>query len=85
MYGFHAKSWVQSWFHQIRDCCFSQSESPSCVFCIFLFSNLCFHVSFTEERLPSGHSAIKPSSVECCSDTCICLLENSELAVDLKI
>ena len=29
-----------------------------------------FHVSFTEERLPSGHSAIKPRSVECCSDGC---------------
>ena len=26
-----------------------------------------FHVSFTEERLPSGHSAIKPRLVECCS------------------
>ncbi len=27
-----------------------------------------FHVSFTEERLPSGHSAIKPRLVEGCSD-----------------
>ena len=25
---------------------------------------------FTEERLPPGHSAIKPRSVECCSDGC---------------
>ena len=29
-----------------------------------------FRVTFTEERLPSGHSAIKPRSVECCSDDC---------------
>ena len=27
-------------------------------------------MSFTEERLPSGHSAIKPRLVECCSDGC---------------
>ena len=27
-----------------------------------------FHLSFSEERQPSGHSAIKPRSVECCSD-----------------
>ena len=27
-------------------------------------------VSFTEERLPLGHSARKPRSVECCSDSC---------------
>ncbi len=27
-----------------------------------------FHVSCTEERLPSGHSAIKPRLVEGCSD-----------------
>lgn len=27
-----------------------------------------YPVSFTEERLPSGHSAIKPMSVECYSD-----------------
>ena len=27
-----------------------------------------FHVSCTEERLPSGHSAIKPRLVDCCSD-----------------
>ena len=29
-----------------------------------------FHVSFTEERLPSGHSAIKPRTLECCGDGC---------------
>ena len=28
------------------------------------------HMSFTEEKLPSGHSAIKPRSMECCSDGC---------------
>ena len=27
-------------------------------------------MSFTEESLLSGHSAIKPRSVECCSDGC---------------
>uniref|UniRef100_A0A7N8X1S9 Potassium channel, subfamily K, member 10a n=1 Tax=Mastacembelus armatus TaxID=205130 RepID=A0A7N8X1S9_9TELE len=31
-----------------------------------------FHVSCTEERLPSGHSAIKPRLVEGCSDSCLC-------------
>ena len=29
-----------------------------------------FRVSFIEERLPSGHSAIKPRSMVCCSDGC---------------
>ena len=29
-----------------------------------------FHASFTEERLPSGHSAMKPRLVECFSDGC---------------
>ncbi len=29
-----------------------------------------FSCVFTEERLESGHSAIKPRSVECCSDVC---------------
>ena len=28
-----------------------------------------FHMSCTEERLPSGHSAIKPRLVEGCSDS----------------
>ena len=35
-----------------------------------LFSKLGFRVAFNEERLPSGPSAIKPRSAECCSDDC---------------
>ena len=31
-----------------------------------------FHMSCTEERLPSGHSAIKPRLVEGCSDSWLC-------------
>ena len=29
-----------------------------------------FHVSFSEERFSSGHSVIKPRSLECCSEGC---------------
>ena len=35
--------------------------------CFFANSKQAF-MSFTEERLPSSHSAIKPRSVECCCD-----------------
>jgi len=31
-----------------------------------------FHMSCTEERLPSGHSAIKPRLLEDCSDSWLC-------------
>ncbi len=49
---------VLSWSHQTR-------ESFRC----FLGKlHAGFHVSCTEERLPSGHSAIKPRLVEGCSD-----------------
>ena len=30
----------------------------------------CFHVSFMKKGLLPGHSAIKPRTVECCSDGC---------------
>ncbi len=40
-------------------------ENPSGVFSKL---HAGFHVSCTEERLPSGHSAIKPRLVEGCSD-----------------
>ncbi len=49
---------VLSWSHQTREsfrCFFSKLHAG-------------FHVSCTEERLPSGHSAIKPRLVEGCSD-----------------
>ncbi len=36
--------------------------------CFFSKLHAGFHVSCTEERLPSGHSAIKPRLVEGCSD-----------------
>ena len=35
-----------------------------------LFLQAGFHLSFTEGRLPSGHSAIKARLDECCSDGC---------------
>ena len=67
-----AQNWgqtVQFWFHQTRESCFSQFES----YCFFFLLLLFFFQAgclFTEERLPSGHSAINPRLVECCSDGC---------------
>ena len=46
------------------------SHSLRVLYALFCKLQACFHVSFTEERLLSGHSAIKPRSVECCSDGC---------------
>ncbi len=57
---------VLSWSHQTRESyLFTILESFRC-----FFSKLHagFHVSCTEERLPSGHSAIKPRLVEGGSD-----------------
>ncbi len=39
-----------------------------------------FHVSCTEERLPSGHSAIKPRLVEGCSDGWLYFLQLSPIS-----
>ncbi len=50
---------------QIREYCFSQSESPLGA---FLQIPSLFSCVFTEERMEFGHNAIKPRSVECCSD-----------------
>ncbi len=50
--------------HQTREYCFSQSEGPLGAF----FANS--KCVFTEERIESGHTGIKPRSVECCSDVC---------------
>ena len=41
-------------------------ESFRCFFICKLQAG--FHVPFTEKRFPSGHSAITPRSVKCCSD-----------------
>ena len=38
----------------------------------FVKLNAGFHMSYTEERLPSSHSAIKPRLVEGCSDSWLC-------------
>ncbi len=37
-----------------------------CIFCKFQV----FSCVFTEEKIEFGHTAIKPRSVECCSDVC---------------
>ena len=59
---------VQSWFHQTRYSCFSQSQCP--VRCFFCKPKVGFHKSFTKEKPLSGLSAVKPRSVGCCSDGC---------------
>ncbi len=56
---------VISWSHQTRESYLSPSWSPTGVFSKL---HAGFHVSCIEERLPSGHSAIKPRLVEGCSD-----------------
>ncbi len=53
--------------HQTRKSCFSESEGP---FGAFLQISSVFSCVFTEERIEFGHTAIKPRSVECCSDVC---------------
>ncbi len=53
--------------HQTRESCFSQSEGP-------LGASLqipsVFSCVLIKERIEFGHTAIKPRSVECCSDVC---------------
>ncbi len=53
--------------HQTRESHFSQSEGPLGA---FLQIPSVFSCVFTEERIASGHTSIKPRSVECCSDVC---------------
>ncbi len=67
----------QSWFpsnmmfgievNQTRESCFSESEGPLGA---FLQIASVFSCVFTEERTEFGHAAIKPRSMECCSDVC---------------
>ncbi len=76
-FGLYSAGDEQSWFpsnmmlrievHQTRESCFSQSEGPLAA---FLQIPSVFSCVFTEERIEFGHTAIKPRSVECCSDVC---------------
>ncbi len=50
--------------HQTREYYFSQSEGPLVAF----FANS--KCVYTEERIESCHTAIKPRLMECCSDVC---------------
>ncbi len=54
--------------HQTREYCFSGSEGPLGAF--FLQIASVFSCVFTEERIESCHTTIKPRSMECCSDVC---------------
>ncbi len=75
--GWYSAGDEQSWFppnmmlrievHQTRESCFSQSEGPYCV--ILQILNV-FSCVYTEDRIESCHTAIKPRSMECCSDVC---------------
>ncbi len=75
--GWYSACDGQSWFpsnmmlrievHQTRESCFSQSEEPLGA---FLQIPSVFSCVFTEERIESGHTAIKPRLMECCSDVC---------------
>ncbi len=51
--------------HQTRESRFSASEGPLSV---FLQIPSVFSWIFTEERIEFGHTAMKPRSVECCTD-----------------
>ncbi len=74
--GWYSAGEEQSWFpsnmmlgievHQTRESCFSESEGPLGA---FLQIPSVFSCVFTEERIEFG-TAIKPRSVECCSDVC---------------
>ncbi len=75
--GWYCAGDEQSWFpsnmmlrievHQTRESCSSQSDGPLGA---FLQIPSVFSCVFTEERIEFGHTAIKPRSVECCSDVC---------------
>ncbi len=76
--GWYSAGDEQSWFpsnmvfgievHQTRESRFSQSEGPLGTF--FLLIPSVFSCVFTEERIASGHTGIKPRLVECCCDVC---------------
>ncbi len=53
--------------HQTREYYFSQSEGPLGAFLQILSV---FSCGYTEERIESCHTAIKPRSMECCSCGC---------------
>ncbi len=53
--------------HQTREYYFSQSEGPLGA---FLQIPSVFSCVYTEERIESCHTAVKPRSMECCSDVC---------------
>ncbi len=61
------QTWLRIEVYQTRESCFSQSEGPLGA---FLQIPSVFSCVFTEERIEFGHTAIKPRSVECCSDVC---------------
>ncbi len=75
--GWYSAGDEQSWFpsnmvlrievHQTRESCFSESEGP--LGAVLQIPSV-FSCVFTEERIESGHTTIKPRSVECCSDVC---------------
>ncbi len=68
----------QSWFpsdmmlrievHQTSEYYLSQSEGPLGAFILQILS--VFSCVYTEERIESCHTAIKPRSMECCSGVC---------------
>ncbi len=61
---------LQTWcleVHQTRESRFSQSEGPLGAF--WQIPSV-FSCVFSEERIEFGHTAIKHSLVECCSDVC---------------
>ncbi len=76
-FGWYSAGDEQSWFpstmmfgievHQTREPCFSKSKGPLGAF-FFLQIPSGFLCVFTEEKIESGHTTIKPRSVECCSD-----------------
>ncbi len=57
--------------HQTRESCLSQTEGLLGVFFFFFWQiPSVFSCVFTEKRTESGHTTIKPRSVDCCSDVC---------------
>ncbi len=75
--GWYSACDEQSWFpsnmmlgievHQTRESCFSQSEGPLGAVLKILSVFSCV---YTEERIESCHTAIKPRLMECCSGVC---------------
>ncbi len=75
--GWYSAGDEQSWFpsnmmlgievHQTRESHFSKSDGPLGAFLQILSVFSCV---YTEERIESCHTAIKPRSMECCSGVC---------------